>query len=278
MNALRFVSGMLIIAFLGAACAPTATPTPAAPAATEAPAATSAPAATEAPAATAEPATAAPAASTLPDLGGKKIIVAVENAYPPFNFIDKATNQGAGWDYDAWTEICKLLNCVPVMTEAAWDGIFEATAAGQYDVVADGITMTDERKQKVAFSDSYMHYGQVILVRADETRFTDSKSLAALPGVVVASQLGTTNEKKAIEIVGEKNVKSFDTFDSAVLALLSKDVDAVIMDQPAALGYIAANKGKLKFLDELLTSEDLGFIYKLGSDLIAPVNAALAAM
>ena len=207
MNALRFVSGMLIIAFLGAACAPTATPTPAAPAATEAPAATSAPAATEAPAATAEPATAAPAASTLPDLGGKKIIVAVENAYPPFNFIDKATNQGAGWDYDAWTEICKLLNCVPVMTEAAWDGIFEATAAGQYDVVADGITMTDERKQKVAFSDSYMHYGQVILVRADETRFTDSKSLAALPGVVVASQLGTTNEKKAIEIVGEKNVK-----------------------------------------------------------------------
>ena len=251
MRTFRFISSLLILVFLLAACAPAAKPT-------------SAPQAGN--------------AGGLPDLGGKKIVVAVENAYPPFNFIDKATNQGAGWDYDAWTEICKLLNCVPVMTEAAWDGIFEATAAGQYDVVADGITMTDERKQKVAFSDSYMHYGQVILVRADETRFTDSKSLAALPGVVVASQLGTTNEKKAIEIVGEKNVKSFDTFDSAVLALLSKDVDAVIIDQPAALGYIAANKGKLKFLDELLTSEDLGFIYKLGSDLIAPVNAALAAM
>lgn len=257
MKVLRILSGLLIVAFLGAACAPAATPAPA----------------------PADPAaTAAPAANTLPDLGGKKVIVAVENAYPPFNFIDKATNKGAGWDYDAWAQICKLLNCEPVMTEAAWDGIFEAAAAGQYDVVADGVTMTEERKQKVAFSDSYMHYGQVILVRADEDRFTDSKSMAALAGVTVSSQLGTTNEKKAIEIVGEKAVKSFDTFDASVLALLSKDVDAIIIDQPAALGFMAANKGKLKFLDELLTSEDLGFVFKQGSDLIAPVNAALAAM
>jgi polar amino acid transport system substrate-binding protein len=229
----------------------------------------------------AEAPTAAPAASGangLPDLGGKEIIVAVENAYPPFNFIDKATNQGAGWDYDAWQEICNRLNCKPVMTEAAWDGIFEAAAAGQYDVVADGVTVTEERKQKVAFSDSYMHYGQVILVRADEDRFTDSASLAALTDATVASQLGTTNEAKAIEIVGEDRVKSFDTFDASVLALISKDVDAVIIDQPAALGFIAANKGQLKFLDELLTSEDLGFVFQQGSDLIDPVNAALAAM
>lgn len=251
MKAFRFTSGLLILVFLLAACAPAPQPT-------------SAPANSN--------------AGGLPDLGGKKIIVAVENAYPPFNFIDKATNKGAGWDYDAWQEICKRLNCQPVMTEAAWDGIFEAAAAGQYDVVADGVTVTDERKQKVAFSDSYMHYGQVILVRADENRFTDSKSLAALPDTILASQLGTTNEKKAIEIVGEKRVKSFDTFDSSVLALLSKDVDGVVIDQPAALGYIAANKGKLKYLDELLTSEDLGFVFKKGSDLIGPVNAALAAM
>jgi polar amino acid transport system substrate-binding protein len=251
MKIFRCISGLLILIFVVAACAP-------------APQATSAPQASN--------------TGGLPDLGGRKILVAVENAYPPFNFIDQTTNQGTGWDYDAWQEICKRLNCQPVMTEAAWDGIFEAAAAGQYDVVADGVTITEERKQKVAFSDSYMHYGQVILVRADESRFTDSKSLAAMPDTVLASQLGTTNEKKAIEIVGEARVKSFDTFDSSVLALLSKDVDGVVIDQPAALGYIAANKGKLKHLDELLTSEDLGFVFKQGSDLIEPVDAALAAM
>ena len=252
MKALRLLSGMLVLAFLVAACAPAAIPT-AAPAVSD-------------------------SGSGLPDLGGKEIIVAVENAYPPFNFIDKATNQGAGWDYDAWQEICKRLNCKPVMTEAAWDGIFEAVAAGQYDVVADGVTITEERKQKVAFSDPYLHYGQAILVREDESRFDSAESLAALTDAKVASQLGTTNEAKAIEIVGEARVKSFDTFDASVLALMSGDVDAVIIDQPAALGFIAANKGKLKITGDLLTSEDLGFVFQQGSDLIDPINAALAAM
>lgn len=247
------LSVLLITVFVLSACAPKT------PVATEAPSVTD-----------------APAASTLPDLGGREIIVAVENAYPPFNFIDKTTNQGAGWDFDAWQEICGLLNCTPVMTEAAWDGIFEAAAVGQYDVVADGITITEERKLKVAFSDPYMVYGQVILARADETRFTDAQSLAALADSKVASQLGTTNEAKAIEIVGEARVSSFDTFDASILALISQDVDAVIIDQPAALGFMAANQGKLKIVGDLLTSEALGFVFKQGSDLIAPVNAALA--
>lgn len=253
MKAFRIISGLLIVMFVIAACASAPQPAP-----------------TEA---QSEPAT---NAGSLPDLGGKEIIVAVENAYPPFNFISKDTNQGAGWDFDAWQEICALLNCKPVMTEAAWDGIFEAVAAGQYDVVADGVTITEERKQKVAFSDPYLQYGQVILTRADESRFSDDKTLAALIDTKVASQLGTTNEAKAIEIVGEARVSSFDTFDASVLALLSQDVDAVIIDQPAALGFMAANKDKLKIVGDALTSEALGFVFKQGSDLIGPVNAALA--
>jgi polar amino acid transport system substrate-binding protein len=230
------------------------------------------------PATSAPAATTVPPANTLPDLGGKEIIVAVENAYPPFNSIDTATGKGIGWDYDVFTDICKLLNCVPVMTEAAWDGIFEATAAGQYDVVADGVTITDERKKTVAFSDPYMNITQVILVRSDETRFTDSKTLAANPDLMVATQLGTTNEAKAVEIVGEARVKSFDTFDGAVLALLSGDADAVILDQEPAKGFMATNAGKLKILDERLTSEDLGFVFPQGSNLIAPINTALATL
>ena len=253
MKAYRLFAILAIAVFVLAACAPAA--------------------ATEAPAAAADT-----AGAGLPDLGGKEIKIAVENAYPPFNFIDASTNAGNGWDYDAWIAICKHLNCKPVFTEAAWEGIFEAAAAGEYDVVADGVTITEERKQKVAFSQSYMHYGQVFLVRADESRFTDSKGIAADASIVLASQIGTSNEAKAIEIAGEDRVKSFDTFDAAVMALLSKDVDAVVVDQPVALGYMAINQGKLKHLDELLTSEDLGFVYKQGSDLVAPVDAAIDAM
>jgi polar amino acid transport system substrate-binding protein len=74
--------------------------------------------------ATAAPTTLAPATAVLaalPDLGGKTITVAVENAYPPFNSIDQATGQGAGWDYDAVKEICQRLNCVPEFKQAARD-------------------------------------------------------------------------------------------------------------------------------------------------------------
>src|SRR5258705_7111597 len=81
----------------------------------------------------------------LTDLGGKKIVVAVENAYPPFNSIDETTKKGVGWDYDTVTEICKRLNCVPEFKEAAWDGIFPAMQAGEYDMLADGVTLTEER-------------------------------------------------------------------------------------------------------------------------------------
>jgi polar amino acid transport system substrate-binding protein len=251
MKTYRLLVVILIFAFLAVACAPAATSAP--------------------------QATSAPAGGSMPDLGGREIIVAVENAYPPFNSVDENGN-GIGWDYDAFTEICKRLNCVPNFTEAAWDGIFEATAAGQYDVVADGVTITDERKKTVAFSDPYMKINQILLVRADETRFTDSATLAENPDLTIATQLGTTNEQVAIDMVGEARVKSFEVFDGPVLALLSGDADAVVIDEQAGLGFMEINKDKMKMLDERLTSEELGFVYPQGSDLIVPIDAALAAM
>jgi polar amino acid transport system substrate-binding protein len=251
MKAYRLLACVLIFAFLAVACAPAATPT--------------------------SGSTSPGTGGTLADLGGRDVIVAVENAYPPFNSVDENGN-GIGWDYDAFTEICNRLNCNPVFTEAAWEGIFEATAAGQYDVVADGVTITDERKQTVAFSDPYMSITQVLLVRVDEIRFTDSASLAADPNFIVATQLGTTNAIKAKEIVGESRVHEFDTFDGAVLALMSGDADAVVLDEEPAKGFMATNEGKLKTLDEKLQGDQLGFVFPQGSDLIDPVNAALAAM
>jgi polar amino acid transport system substrate-binding protein len=214
----------------------------------------------------------------LPNLGGRVIRIAVENAYPPFNFIDDKTGQGAGWDYDAWIAICKLINCKPVFVETAWQGIFEAAALGKFDVAADGITITEERKEIVAFSDPYMEYGQVVLVRAEETEITDKDTLAALTQTTVGVQLGTFNEATAIEIVGEDRVESYYNFDMAMAALMAGDVDAVIIDDVAAASFIAANPDKLKTAGERFTHEDLGFVFQWGSGLIEPVNVALAAL
>src|SRR5262245_34869980 len=75
----------------------------------------------------------------LPALGGRKITVAVENAYKPFNFVDTDTGEALGWDYDTLAEICNRLNCVPEFVETSWDGMFVALANGDFDMAADGI-------------------------------------------------------------------------------------------------------------------------------------------
>jgi polar amino acid transport system substrate-binding protein len=241
------------------------------PQATEAPAeATEAPAeATEAPGSAAE--------GELPDLGGRAVTVAVENAYPPFNSIDEATGEGVGWDYDAVTAICERLNCVPEFKEAAWDGIFPAMNVGEFDWLADGVTITEERKEQVDFSIPYVTVGQVLLVRVDE-QMTSVDEFKADENKLVTTQVGTTNEIVAKENFSEDRIQSFEDFGAAVLAVTSGDADGVVIDNISALGFMEENEGKLKVLGQLTSDEQLGFAFPPGSDLVEPVNAALESM
>ena len=212
----------------------------------------------------------------LPDLGGKTITVAVENAYPPFNSIDESSGQGVGWDYDTVNEICKRLNCKPEFKEAAWDGIFPAMQAGEYDMLADGVTYTEERAKIVAFSEPYVTVGQVLLVRADETRSIDE--IKADSNAIVGTQIGTTNEIVAKENFPADRVQSFEDFGAAVLGLMSKDVDGVVIDNVSASGFMESNPGKLKIDGQITSDEQLAFVFPPNSDLVAPVNAALDSM
>ncbi len=215
--------------------------------------------------------------AALPDLGGREVTIAVENAYLPFNYIDPETGDGIGWDYDAWAIICERLNCEPVFVETAWEGMIVAVSNGEYDVGADGITITDERAEVVDFSDGYIQLAQVILVRVDEERFDSAEALAA-GGYLVGSQPATTNYEVAAGLVGEERIQAYETFPVAVQALLAGDVDAVIMDNVAGMGYMGANPDQLKMVGEPLTSEELGFIFAKGSELVEPVNLALQSM
>jgi len=212
----------------------------------------------------------------LPDLGGKTVTVAVENAYPPFNMIDEETGEGVGWDYDAVREICKRLNCVPEFKQAAWDGIFPAMEAGEYDMLADGVTITEERDKIVDFSIPYVIIGQVLLVRADETASVDE--IKADSSKLIGTQIGTTNEIVAKENFPVDRIKSFEDFGAAILALIASDVDGVVIDNVSALGFMGENEGKMKIGGQLTSDEQLGFVFPPGSELKAAVDAALQSM
>lgn len=221
--------------------------------------------------------TTAAATGELPDLGGQTITVAVENAYLPFNYIDPSTGEPAGWDYDALGEICSRLNCTPEFEATGWEGMIIAVSEGQFDMAADGITITEERAQQVDFSDGYISVEQRLLTRLDEDRFATLEEFEA-GDFVVGTQTGTTNFETASAAYGEDRIVAFSDFPLAIQALIAGDVDAVIIDDTAGVGYQGENADQLKLLDGSLASDELGFVFPKGSELVAPFNAALASM
>ena len=214
------------------------------------------------------------AAEGFTDLEGRTVTVGVENAYLPFNYIPLGGTEGEGWDYDAWTEICKLLNCNAEFVEAGWPAVIDQVAQGDLDTAADGISITDERKEIVDYSDSYMVVEQKFVVQKDDDRYGNAQDVID-SDAIVATQVGTTNYELAETLVGADRIQAFDQFALAIQALIAGDVDVVIIDDAAGLGYIGANADEIETIDDGLQSDPLGFIFPLGSDLVGPVNEAI---
>lgn len=212
----------------------------------------------------------------LVDLEGREITVAVENAYLPFNYIDAATGEPGGWDYAALDDICSRLNCVVKYETFAWDPMIQAISDGQFDVAADGITITEERAEIVDFSDGYINLDQRIMVALD----SDIDSIDALKAsdCMTGTQTGTTNYDTAVDTVGEARVQTFDEFAFAVQAVITGDVCATFIDETAGQGYLGENADKIKLVGDSLSADELGFIFPKGSDLVDPFNKAIAAM
>lgn len=218
----------------------------------------------------------------LPDLGGQEIVVVTENAYPPLQFVDGAGN-AVGWEYDAMAEIAKRINVTVVYENISWDAMIPAVSEGQFDLGMTGITIREDRAEVVDFSDSYMTSEMVMMVRGDEGRFTDATSFAADDDLLMAAQPGTTPFYVGVYDVldgDEANARivKMETFGATVQALRTGDVDLVLTDGTAGNGYVDASDGALKIIGEKLGTEDFGFIFPKGSDLVEPMNAAIADM
>jgi polar amino acid transport system substrate-binding protein len=209
------------------------------------------------------------------DLGGEEVTIAVENAYLPFNYIDPDTGEPAGWDYDVWDEICVLINCTPVYVEAAWEGMIQAVADGQFDAAGDGITITEARAEIVDFSVGYIAIEQRLLVRLDEDRFESIDDIVANEDFKLGTQTGTTNYETALTYLPADRIQAFEQFPFAVQALIAGDIDAVIIDEVAGQGYLGENADKLKLVGPSMSSDMLGFIFPKGSELVQYVDLAI---
>ena len=195
--------------------------------------------------------------------------------YAPFEFEEDGEVKGI--DADIMRAIGQKLDLDVEFIDTDFDGIFTALAAGNCDVIASAVSITDERKQNNDFSDGYFEINQSVLVRKGEE--SAIKELSDLKGKVVGVQSETTGAAFAAENAEANGytVKEFTGADELFTSLKAEQVDAVLQDLPVNT-YNAEKSGDsaVAIVFDEGAKEEYGFVVKKGNtELVDAINGAL---
>ncbi len=218
----------------------------------------------------------------------EKLTMATNAAFPPYEYFEG--NAVVGIDAEIAAKIAEKLGMELEIVDTEFGSIIAGVQTGKYDIGMAGMTVTDERKQSVNFSDTYATGIQSVIVKADSTyaSFEDfytgfdaeGNPTGVKDGIKIGVQQDTTGDIYASDVpgkwgFGEDNVIRYKTGSDAVLALISGKVTAVIIDNEPAKAFVAANEG-LKILDGEYTNEEYAIcIAKENTDLLKKINKAL---
>lgn len=203
----------------------------------------------------------------------KKLIVACDTNFPPFEFKDPATGTHTGFDVELWDAVAKELGVEYQLQPMDFNGIIPGLQSGQLDVGIAGMTIKPERAKVVDFSDGYYTAGLIILVNSDNKDITD---VAGLKGKVVATKLGTTSVDFVKANTQTKETKLFPNNDAMFMELMSGGADAVIFDSPVVSDFVRkAGQGKVKIVGPVYQGQAYGMGFPKGSTLVPEVNKAL---
>ncbi|WKB54958.1 basic amino acid ABC transporter substrate-binding protein [Eleftheria terrae] len=245
-------AGMLLCGLVLAACGKQAEPPAPAPATTEA---------------------SAPAPAPTP---AKVYAVGTDAAYAPFESQD-STGEIVGFDIDVVRAVAAKAGIEVKFVNTPWEGIFNTLAQGDRDLLVSSITITDERKQTMDFSDPYFDAQQLIAVRESSkvAKFDDLKALK------VGVQTGTTGDEVVTKLLGKNstNIKRFESTPLALQELQAGGVDAVVADNGVVVNYIANNQGaKFKTVNDAgFAPEHYGIAVRKGNtELLEKLNKGLA--
>jgi len=216
------------------------------------------------------------AASLLVSCQKPKIVFATDPTEPPLESLNDA-KQMVGFDVDMVRALEEAGGFHAELVAVNWDNIFSGLQAGKYDAVISGVTILDERKSTMDFSDPYLKAGQTLLVKSDSKvgglRDLSGKTVgAAWPPALeaLAEQAGSVAFTR----------KNFDSEHDAVAAVAKGEVDALLLDEPLALYYANKNpeyKGLLKTVGGPIVDQSYGIAMKKGNTKVLEViNRALS--
>lgn len=204
--------------------------------------------------------------------GGEKVTVAMDATWPPFEYVDEQSKELVGFDVDLIKAIAEKEGLEVELVNVSWDPLLAGMAQCQYDAAISAMTITEERKENFNFSEPYFAAGQVVTVQLDNSDITGKDSLS---GKTVGAQLGTTGAIEAESMEGV-TLKSYDDISLAFQDLMNGQIDAVIADNPLALGYVGQNPDKLKVVGDVFTDEYYGIaVCKTNTELLAKLNSGL---
>ena len=197
------------------------------------------------------------------------LVMATNATFPPYEYYDG--DEIVGIDAEIAKAIADKLGMELRIDDMEFNSIITAVNSGQADIGMAGMTITEDRKQSVDFSDSYATGVQVVIVTQD----SPIQTVDDLAGKKIGVQLTTTGDIYATEEFGKDYVVQFNKGADAVLALKNGQVDAVIIDNQPAKAFVEQNEG-LKILETEYANEDYCIAFKKGNDeLREKVNNAL---
>ena len=192
-------------------------------------------------------------------------------AFPPYEFMDDAGNV-VGIDAEIAAAVAEKLGMKLEIKDMAFDSLITAVSTGSVDIVLAGMTVTEERKESVNFSDSYATGVQVVIVTEDSTIAT----IEDLKGKKIGVQTGTTGDIYCAGDYGEDAVARYDNGALAVAALQNGQVDCVVIDNAPAQEFVKANPG-LVILDTEFANEEYAIgMAKDNTALLDAINGAIA--
>ncbi|TWI52659.1 transporter substrate-binding domain-containing protein [Halalkalibacter nanhaiisediminis] len=202
-------------------------------------------------------------------------LVATDNNYIPFEFLDNETGELVGFDIDLMQAIADEAGFNVEFEQMEFAGIIAAIASERFDMAIAGMTITEERAESIDFSEPYYDAGLILAVRADNEEI---QSIDDVDGKVVATRSGSTSEDY-LNSNTEATVEAFPEITEAYQNLLSGRADAALYDVPNVLYYADTETGgEITPVGDLLTGEQYGIAFPKGSELKAQVDEALATL
>ena len=200
------------------------------------------------------------------------VTVAFNPEYPPFEYVNGEAYEG--YDVEMIEAIAEKAGFEIEFEAMDFDAVISAVATNPNTIGVSGISITDERKLSVDFSEGYINAGLIVVIKKDS-----GYAIAEdLNGKIIGVQMGTTSDFAATDITGQENVAEYKTFLNAIMELQGNKVDAVIVDKPVGIAILnALGDDELEIVDMGLQADWYGIeVNKENPELLEKINNALA--